>query len=75
MWHTQKRGQVFTGFWLGGLKIRDHWDNIRMDLREIEIDGVNQIQLAQDRVHWHAFVNMVMNLWVPQRKDIFLLFE
>jgi hypothetical protein len=23
------------------------------------------IQLAQDRVQWWAFVNMVMNLWVP----------
>jgi hypothetical protein len=25
-------------------------DNIKMDLREIEIDGTNWIQLAQDRV-------------------------
>jgi hypothetical protein len=36
-----------------------------MDLREIEIDGVNWIQLAQDRVQWRAFVIVVMNLWVP----------
>jgi hypothetical protein len=32
---------------------RCRWeDNIKMDLREIGIDGVNWIQLAQDRVHW-----------------------
>jgi hypothetical protein len=30
---------------------RRKWeDNIKMDLREIGIDGVNWIQLAQDRV-------------------------
>jgi hypothetical protein len=40
-----------------------------MDLMEIGIDGENWIQLAQDRVHWRAFVNTVMNLWVPQRKQ------
>jgi hypothetical protein len=40
-------------------------DNIKMDLREIRIDGVNWIQLAQGRVQWQACVNMVMNLWVP----------
>jgi len=40
-------------------------DNIKMDLREIGIDGANWIQLAQDRVQWRAFVNTVMNLQVP----------
>jgi hypothetical protein len=40
-------------------------DNINLGLREIGIDGVNWIQLAQDRVQWWVFVNMVMNLWVP----------
>jgi hypothetical protein len=40
-------------------------DNIKMDLREIWIDGANWIRLAQDRVRWRAFVNMVMNLRVP----------
>jgi hypothetical protein len=39
-------------------------DNIKMDLREIGIDGANWIQLAQDRVRWWAFVNKVMNLRV-----------
>jgi hypothetical protein len=40
-------------------------DNIELDLREIGIDGANWIQLAQDRVHWRAFENTVMNLRVP----------
>jgi hypothetical protein len=40
-------------------------DNIKMDLRETGIDGVNWIRLAQDRVQWPAFVNTVMNLRVP----------
>jgi hypothetical protein len=37
-------------------------DNIKMDLREIGIDGAKWIRLAQDRFQWRAFVNMVMNL-------------
>jgi hypothetical protein len=44
-------------------------DNIRMDFREIGIDGVNWIQSAQDRVQWQAFVSTVMNIWVPLKKQ------
>jgi hypothetical protein len=45
---------------------KHRWENnIKMDLREIGIDGANWIQLAQDRVRWRAFVNTVMNLRVP----------
>jgi hypothetical protein len=45
---------------------RCRWeDNIKLDHREIGIDGMNWIQLVQDRVQWWAFVNMVMNLQVP----------
>jgi hypothetical protein len=40
-------------------------DNIKIDLREIGIDGVNWIRLAWDRVQWRVFVNKIMNLWVP----------
>jgi hypothetical protein len=39
-------------------------DNIKLDLREIGIDGANWIQLAQDRFQWRAFMNMVMKLRV-----------
>jgi hypothetical protein len=49
---------------------RRRWeDNIKMDLREIGIDGANWIQLAQDRVQWWVFVNTVMNLRVSSRKQ------
>jgi hypothetical protein len=45
---------------------RRRWPaNIKIDLREIEIDGANWIRLAQDRVNWQAFVKTVMNLRVP----------
>jgi hypothetical protein len=45
---------------------RHRWeDNIKMDLREIGINRVNWIQLAQDRFQWWACMNTVMNLWVP----------
>jgi hypothetical protein len=45
---------------------RRRWDdNIKLDLRKIGIDGVNWIQMAQDRVQWGACVNTVMNLRVP----------
>jgi hypothetical protein len=45
---------------------RHSWeDDIKLSLMEIGIDGANWIQLVQDRVQWRAFVNTVMNLWVP----------
>jgi hypothetical protein len=45
---------------------RHRWeDNIKMDLREIGIDGANLIQLARDTVRWQAVLNTVMNLLVP----------
>jgi hypothetical protein len=44
---------------------RCRWeDNIRMDLREIGWGGMDWIDLAQDRDHWRALVNTLMNLRV-----------
>jgi hypothetical protein len=41
---------------------RCRWkDNIKINLREIKIDGVNSIGLAQDRVQWQTIVSMAMN--------------
>jgi hypothetical protein len=36
-----------------------------MDFREIGWDGMDWIELAQDRERWRALVNTVMNLRVP----------
>jgi hypothetical protein len=40
-------------------------DNIKIDLRETQWDGVDWIYQAQDRDQWRALVNTVMNLPVP----------
>jgi hypothetical protein len=40
-------------------------DNIKMDLREIEWDGLDWIHMAQDRDQWRVLVNTVLNLRVP----------
>jgi hypothetical protein len=47
-------------------------DNIKIDLREIGWDGVDWIDLAQDRNNWRAVVNTVMNLRVPKNAGKFL---
>jgi hypothetical protein len=45
---------------------RQRWeDDIKLDLKEIGIDGTNWTLLAQDKVQWRAFVNTVMNLRFP----------
>jgi hypothetical protein len=36
-----------------------------MDLREIGWDGMDWIELAQDRIQWKALVNTVTNLRFP----------
>jgi hypothetical protein len=40
-------------------------DSIKIDLREIGWDGMDWIDLAQDRDQWKALVNTVMNLRIP----------
>jgi hypothetical protein len=45
---------------------RRRWvDDIKMDLREIGWDGMDLIDLAEDRDQWRALVNTVMQLRVP----------
>jgi hypothetical protein len=55
----KKEGKIPLG------RPRRRWvDNIKMDLREIEWDGMDWLELAQDRDQWRALVNTVMNLRV-----------
>jgi hypothetical protein len=45
---------------------RRRWvDDIKKDLRPIRWDGMDWIDLAQNRDQWRAPVNTVMNLRVP----------
>jgi hypothetical protein len=45
---------------------RRRWvNNIKIDLREIRWDGMDWIDLAQDRDRRRAVVNTVVNLRVP----------
>ena len=37
-------------------------DNIRMDLKEIGVDVMNWMELGQDRDHWRALVNELVNI-------------
>jgi hypothetical protein len=51
---------------------RRRWeDNIKMDVREIGMDGTNWIELAQNRVQWPAFLNTVMKLRCSIKKARF----
>jgi hypothetical protein len=60
-------------YWWKTPKERDHcehhgvgrWDNIKMNLRATGWDGMDWIDLAQDRDQWRALVNTVIKLRVP----------
>jgi hypothetical protein len=38
---------------------RHSWDNIRMDVKEIDINTRNWVDSTQDRDYWRALVNVV----------------
>jgi len=40
-------------------------DNILKYFSGNMCEGMDWTLLAQNRVHWQAFVNTIMNLWVP----------
>jgi hypothetical protein len=53
-------------------RTRCRWeDNIRVDHREIGLESVPWMNLAQDRDEWCALVNMVMNIQVPYKVENF----
>jgi len=47
-------------------KSRRRWeDNIKTDLQEVGMGGIDRTDLVQDRDRWRDLGNMVMNLRVP----------
>jgi hypothetical protein len=45
---------------------RHRWEeNIKVDLEEVGCEGMDWIDVAQDRDRWRALVKAVMNLRVP----------
>jgi hypothetical protein len=56
-----------------GIPKRENWRPgrrwkvvIKINLKEVECEGVEVIKLAQDMVKWRALVNTVMNLRLPR---------
>jgi hypothetical protein len=45
MWHAWGRGEMFTGFWLGSPKARDHWE-------DLGVDGRITLRWTIDRNRW-----------------------
>jgi hypothetical protein len=48
-----------------GCTIHRWEDNIKMDLTEIELSGMDWIDPAQDGYQWKALADTVMNLRIP----------
>jgi hypothetical protein len=72
--HVTRKEESRGVYRWGNLRERDHledpgmrrWkDIINVDLQEVGYEGMDWIDLAQDRDRWRAFVNGVMNLQVP----------
>jgi hypothetical protein len=63
MLHGWGRRGMHIGYWCESQKERNHWED--QDLREIEWDGMDWIDVAQDRDQWRVLVITVMNLRVP----------
>jgi hypothetical protein len=61
---------VYKKLWSVNVKERDYSeelgvDGIRIDLKELGWEEVDWMHMAQDRDHWQAPLNTVMNLRVP----------
>jgi hypothetical protein len=55
-----------------GKPMRISEDNIKMVLKEMALEGVHWVDLAEHRVRWRDLVNTVMNLRVPFNAGFFL---
>jgi hypothetical protein len=68
--YGERRGEVYTGFWWGNTRERDHLEDpgldgrIIMSLQEVRCGGMDWIDLSQNRERWWALVNAAMNFRV-----------
>ena len=47
------------------MRPKHRWeDNAKMDLQEVDCEGVNWIDVTQYTDKWRVLVTAVMNLWV-----------
>jgi hypothetical protein len=42
-------------------------DNIKMDLKEMKLQGMDWIELTEDRAQWRSLVNTVIKIQVLQK--------
>ena len=64
---------MYTEFWWGNLRERDHLEDsgvggrliLRWILRQWDVGGMGWINLTEDRDRWWALANAEMNLRVP----------
>ena len=67
------RGKAYKEFWWGNLRERDHLVDpgvdgriiLRRIFRKWDVEGMDWIEMAQDRDRWWAVVNAVMNFRFP----------
>jgi len=66
---VQETGEAHTGFWWGNLSRRDRLEDFGvhgratlMDLQEVQLKGMDWIDLAQDKERWEPLMNAVMNI-------------
>jgi hypothetical protein len=61
--HTSSIGNFEGKTSLG--RLRHGWEDVTLNLKDKVCKGVEWIHLAQDRDHWRAVVNSVINFRVP----------
>jgi hypothetical protein len=58
-------GDEHTTFWLQRLKERERDNNIKSDLKDVDLEVVDWTNVPQDRDGRWSFVNTVMDNWNP----------